>query len=84
MPEILQEKWQILEEIVNGENNEVVSEDDMLTVVKPDEMWYGYYYNSDGEWKVVTLQGEGGISYTNQNPTARELAGWARYFRWNK
>lgn len=74
--EILQEKWQVLQEIVNGENNEVLIEDDMLTVVKPEEMWYGYYYNSEGELKVVTLRGEGNLTYTNQDPRARELADW--------
>ncbi|MDE7366612.1 MAG: hypothetical protein K2N24_04585 [Lachnospiraceae bacterium] len=74
--DVLQEKWQILQEIVNGENNEVLIEEDMLTVVKPEEMWYGYYYNSDGELKVVTLRGEGNTMYINQDPRARELADW--------
>lgn len=74
--DVLQEKWQILQEIVNGENNEVIEEDDMLTVVKPEEIWYGYYYNSDGELKVVILRGKGGISYIHQDSRARELADW--------
>ena len=74
--DVLQEKWQVLQEIVNGENNEVLLEDDMLTVVKPEEMWYGYCYNSDGELEVVILRGEGNISYIHQDPRARELADW--------
>ena len=74
--EVLQEKWQVLQEIVNGENNEVLIEEDMLDVVKPEEMWYGYYYNSEGELKVVTLRGEGNTMYINQDPRARELADW--------
>ncbi len=74
--DVLQEKWQVLQEIVNGENNEVLIEEDMLTVVKPREKWYGYYYNSDGELKIVTLRGEGNTMYINQDPRARELADW--------
>ncbi|MDE7366613.1 MAG: hypothetical protein K2N24_04590 [Lachnospiraceae bacterium] len=74
--DVLQEKWEILQEIVNGENNEVLLEEDMLTVVKPREKWYGYYYNSDGELEVVILRGEGNTMYINQDPRARELADW--------
>lgn len=74
--EVLQEKWQILQEIVNGENNEVLLEDDMLTVIEPEEKWYGYYYNSDGELQLVILRGEGNISYIHQDHRARELADW--------
>ena len=74
--DVLQEKWQILQEIVNGENNEVLIEEDMLDVVKPREKWYGYCYNSEGELKVVTLRGDGNTMYTNQDHRARELADW--------
>ncbi len=74
--DVLQEKWQVLQEIVNGENNEVSVEDDMDDVIDPKERWYTYYYNSDGELKVVILRGEGDISYIHQDSRARELADW--------
>ena len=75
---ILQEKYDLLQEMIRDGNNELVADEDVYA--KPFgydvKWWYGHYYDKEGNIVVESLWGESTSDYTSTDKRAKELVDW--------
>ena len=72
----LQQKYDLLKQIVKDGNNKVTIKESVLDVCLGQYTWTGYYYDENGNLNTLTLYGEGDSSYINNDNRAKEIAEW--------